>query len=313
MLLIKKLFLNNFIYKLVLFCLVIISFTGCKKDRLIPNNDAPYYGEVPTLLLENYVNRIYIDLLGREPLDEEMIRDVLFLRNNDVTLESRDSLIFKLQSDTSYIEGDSSYKKAYYYRLYEMIKVRLIEGVSNSYIDGENANWYQLYLNDSLGGNMIDANKRLLEYNKLNDVIASEDKYMNGQITIDEMHRRMIYNSVYDNINMNTFNYINAVFDNLLFRYPTNYEFNECFYMINDNSTQLLMGSSGNSKYDMGVIVCSSDEFIEGLVNWSYITLLGRFANAEERDRLLNQFKIDSDYQKLQRIIMSSDEYAHFD
>ena len=73
------------------------------------------------------------------------------------------------------------------------------------------------------------------------------------------------------------------------------------------------MGSSGNSKYDMGVIVCSSDEFIEGLVNWSYITLLGRFANAEERDRLLNQFKIDSDYQKLQRIIMSSDEYAHFD
>ena len=313
MLLIKKLFLNNSIYKLVLFFLVIISFAGCKKDKLIPNNDAPYYGEVPTLLLENYVNRIYIDLLGREPLDEEMIRDVLFLRNNDVTLESRDSLIFKLQSDTSYIEGDSSYKKAYYYRLYEMIKVRLIEGVSNSYIDGENANWYQLYLNDSLGGNMIDANKRLLEYNKLNDVIASEDKYMNGQITIDEMHRRMIYNSVYDNINMNTFNYINAVFDNLLFRYPTNYEFNECFYMINDNSTQLLMGSSGNSKYDMGVIVCSSDEFIEGLVNWSYITLLGRFANAEERDRLLNQFKIDSDYQKLQRVIMSGDEYAHFD
>ena len=313
MLLIKKSFLNSSIYKLVLCCLVIISFAGCKKDRLIPNNDAPYYGEVPTLLLENYVNRIYIDLLGREPLDEEMIRDVLFLRNNDVTLESRDSLIFKLQSDTSYIEGDSSYKKAYYYRLYEMIKVRLIEGVSNSYIDGENANWYQLYLNDSLGGNMIDANKRLLEYNKLNDVIASEDKYMNGQITIDEMHRRMIYNSVYDNINMNTFNYINAVFDNLLFRYPTNYEFNECFYMINDNSTQLLMGSSGNSKYDMGVIVCSSDEFIEGLVNWSYITLLGRLANAEERDGLLNQFKIDSDYQKLQRIIMSNDEYAHFD
>ena len=30
-----------------------------------------------------------------------------------------------------------------------MIKVRLIEGASNAYINNENGNWYQLYLNDS--------------------------------------------------------------------------------------------------------------------------------------------------------------------
>ena len=64
-------------------------------------------------------------------------------------------------------------------------------------------------------------------------LIAETSEYYNGmQLKLSEMHRRMIYNSVYDKINMNTFNYINAAFDNLLFRYPTQYEFNEVYLMI---------------------------------------------------------------------------------
>ena len=136
---------------------------------------------------------------------------------------------------------------------------------------------------------------------------------MNGNISVNELHRRMVYNSIYDDINMNTFNYINAVFDNLLFRYPTTYEFNQCQLMIDDNSTQILMGRSGNNKLDVSTIICDSDEFYEGLVNWSYITFLGRQASAQERDILMNDLVINNDYQKIQRIIMSSDEYAHFD
>ena len=106
---------------------VAITIIACKKDAvIIPNNNAPIYSEIPTILLENYVNRLYIDLIGREPLDDEMSSDVEFLRNNDVTLESRDSLIYKLQFDTNFVTGDSSYKQAYFHRLYEMVKVRLI-------------------------------------------------------------------------------------------------------------------------------------------------------------------------------------------
>ena len=96
----------------------LIGLLSCKKDiEIINDNDAPYYGEIPTLLLENYVNRLYIDLLGREPLDTEMENYVQFLRDEDITLESRGDLIVKLQSDTSFIEGDSSYKFAYYHKL----------------------------------------------------------------------------------------------------------------------------------------------------------------------------------------------------
>ena len=292
----------------------IISLFSCEKNQdVITNNNAPYYGEISTLLIENYVNRCYIDLLGRDPLDDEMIKDVQFLRDNEVTIESREELLYKLQFDTTYIEGDSSYNHAYFHRFYELVKVRLIEGASNSYIHSQNANWWFEYEKDSLAGNMINAYKRLLEYNKLNNILKSENQYKNGIISISELHRRMVYNSIYDDINMNTFNYINAIFDNLLFRYPTNYEFNECKLMIDDNSTQVLMGSSGNCKYDVTTIICDSDEFYEGLVNWAYITFLGREANAQERDKLMNDLISFNDYQKIQRIILSSDEYAHFD
>lgn len=301
--------------KNIVYILVVLFFaSACKKeDNIIPNNNVPYYGEIPTLLLENYVNRCYIDLLGREPLDDEMILDVQFLRDNEVTIESRDSLLYKLQFATTYIEGDSSYNKAYFHRFYNLVKVRLIEGASNSYISSENANWLFEYQKDSIAGNMINAYKRLLEYNKLNDILKSENQYRNGVISVVELHRRMIYNSIYDNINMNTFNYINAVFDNLLFRYPTNFEFNECMLMIDDNSTQILMGLSGNCKLDVASIICNSDEFYEGLINWTYITFLGREATTQERDQLMNDLIINSDYQKIQRIILSSDEYAHFE
>ena len=148
--------------------------------------------------------------------------------------------------------------------------------------------------------------KRLLEYNKLNDILKSEKQYRNGVISVSEYHRRMVYNSIYDDINMNTFNYINAIFDNLLFRYPTSYEFNECKLMIDDNSTQILMGSSGNCKYDVTTIICNSDEFYEGLVNWSYITFLGREPNVQERDELMNNLITYNDYQRIQRIILVS-------
>ena len=296
-------------------CLIIIvlCISSCKKDaEIISNNDVPYYAEIPTILLENYVNRIYIDLLGREPLDNEMTDDVQYLRDSDVTLESRDSLLYKLQFDTTYIEGDSSYKFAYFHRMYEMIKVRLIEGASNDYISQDLSNWWYFYVNDSLNGDLLSANKKLLEYNILKSVLDSELQYYNNEIEINEMHRSMIYNSVYDKINMNTFNFINAAFDNLLFRYPTQYEFDELYLMIEDNTAQIVLGASGNNKEAFTHIICNTREFYEGVITWAYGTLLARHPRSEETDILMQKFYYDYDFQWVQRQIMQSDEYAHF-
>ena len=296
------------------YIVILLVVIACKKEaELIPNNDAPYYGDIPTVLLENYVNRVYIDLLGREPLDDEMNNDVQFLRDSDVSIESRNSLIHNLQFDTTYVPGDSSYKFAYFHRMYDMLKVRLLEGASNSYISQDLNNHYLNYLNDSLAGNILEANKKLLSYNILNDVLLSELEYYNGSIDISEMHRRMIYNSVYDQINMNTFNFINAAFDNLLFRYPTAYEFEQVYLMIEDNTAQIVFGQSANNKEGFTHLICNTKEFYEGVIHWAYVTLLARVPTTEETDVLMQNFYFDHDFQYVQRQIMQTDEYAHFD
>ena len=292
---------------------VAITITACKKDVvIIPNNNAPIYSEIPTILLENYVNRLYIDLIGREPLDDEMSSDVQFLRNNDVTLESRDSLIYKLQFDTNFIAGDSSYKQAYFHRLYEMVKVRLIEGVSNGHIQTVMNTRYNRYVNDSLGGNMISAHENLIKYYRFKDIINSETELYNNLIDIKEMHRRMINNPIYDNINMNTFNFVNAAFDNLLFRFPTQYEFNNSYAMIEDEQPYTVLGSSGTNKEDFINIICNTREFYEGIIHWTYLTLIARVPTTTETDFLMNDFYISCDFHKLQRYVMKTDEYAHF-
>ena len=302
--------MNKYVFYIIF---VAITITSCKKDVvIIPNNNAPIYSEIPTILLENYVNRLYIDLIGREPLDDEMSSDVQFLRDNDVSFQSRDSLIFKLQFDTVFITGDSSYKIAYFHRIYEMVKVRLIEGVSNSHIQTVMNTRYNRYVNDSLGGNMISAHENLMKYYRFKDVISSESAYYNSLINIKEMHRRMINNPIYDNINMNTFNFVNAAFDNLLFRFPTQYEFNNSYAMIEDEQPYSVLGSSGTNKEDFINIICNTREFYEGIIHWTYLTLLARVPTTTETDYLMNDFYISCDFLKLQRYVMQTDEYAHF-
>jgi hypothetical protein len=122
----------------------------------------------------------------------------------------------------------------------------------------------------------------------------------------------MIFNPVYDNINMNTFNFVNAAFDNLLFRYPTQYEFDQVYTMIDDNTAQIVLGSSGNNKEDFTYIISETREFYQGMIIWTYNTLLARNPSSIEVDLLMNDFYFSHDYQWLQRQIMKTDEYAHF-
>jgi hypothetical protein len=241
-----------------------------------------------------------------------MLIDVQYLRDNDVSIESRDSLIYKLQFDTLYIEGDESYKLAYFHRIYDMVKVRLIEGASNGDISFYMSNHYADYEVDSVAGNLIEAQKHLLKYYRLSAIIDSELDYYNNIIDIKEMHKRMIYNSIYDQINMNTFNFVNAAFDNLLFRYPTQNEFNNSYFMIEDNQPFTIFGYSGSNKLDFTNLICDSREFYEGIIQWTYLTMLARIPTSIERDFLMNDFYITTDFQKLQRFIMTTDEYAHF-
>jgi hypothetical protein len=297
-----------------IFSTIIIVATGCKKDpELVPDNNAPYYSEVSDLLIENYIQRVYIDQIGREPFNSEMASERMMLKASDLSFEAREAMILKLQTNTDFIEGDISYKHAYYNRLYEQGKARFMEAASNAEIQEVMGPIASGILPDSLNGNWEGVAERYFQLAKLQAVLDSEQDYFNGEIEFANMCAFMVYNAVYDEINMNTFNFVNATFDNLFFRYPTNDEFYAGFNMIEYNQPASLLGKSGQNKDEFITILVESRAFYEGLIVWSYQILLAREPSTAETNQLMIDLWLDHDLQKVQRAIMITDEYAHFE
>lgn len=292
---------------------------GCKKDKsiLFEDNDVPYYDGIPKVKVQNYINRIFIDLIGREPFDAEMLAEENALRAADFSEESRITLISKLQTNKDYISGDSSYWHAYYNRFYELCKARTIQAAA----DGEltKAAGLSLYAakQDSLAGDSIGmmAKKEVAE--QCYRVVRSQIEYREGLIEINEVFGRMINNRVYDNIvcagyRFNAFNILNYTFDHMFFRFPIQEEFDAGYQMCQFEKVAVLFGKSGQNRGDYTNILVNSQEFYEGVVRWLYINLMAREPTATELSRHMLHFFNDHNVQQVQIDIMKTDEYANF-
>ena len=292
--------------------LLLLFLVSCKKEtEIVPDNRPPDYDGIATVITENYVNRLFIDLLGREALDVEMATEVQALESTGLSQASREALVNKLMTSTVYLEDDSSYKNKYYIRQIELYRSRCLEGVSDEFIDGAIGTAQQNALADSLAGNTAGANASNLELQRLLALKRARWEYRDGLIGIDEVMRRMVFNSIYDQINMNSFNFINATFDNLLLRYPTDAEFNAAYTMVDGNAAAVLFTQSGQNKSDYTHIITTTPEFYEGMVRWSYRTFLGREPSTFETYTAMADFQSDHDLQKVQRRILTTDEYAN--
>ena len=292
---------------------IALLLSACKKDPdLVPDNDAPYYSEVSDLLIENYINRVYIDQIGREPFDAEMNSERTTLKAANLSFEAREAMILNLQTNTDFIAGDGSYKQAYYNRLYDQGKARFMEAASNAEIGEVMGPIAGGIASDSINGNWEGVEERYSLLNKLQAVLDSEEKYMNAEIEISDMFSAMVNNALYDEINMNTFNFVNASFDNMFFRFPTEQEFFAGYNMVEFNQPASLLGASGQNKDEYVRILADSREFYEGLIVWSYQLLLAREPSTAETNTLMINLFVDHDLQKAQRAIMITDEYAHF-
>lgn len=293
--------------------LVSLLFVACKPDEsLVPNNTAPYYAGIPTVKVENYVNRLYIDLIGREPLDVEMTRDVAFLRSKTLSMESRDSLINMLMFDVTPLPGDSSYKTAYYRRLYEIFKFRTLEGASDGAIYEEMGPIQFGITLDSLNGDSVAMQIKKAELQKYKNVLSIPILYRDNAVTINDVYARLLNNGIYDFINMNSFNFVRASFQDLYNRFPTEAEFTAAFTMVENNQAQILFGKPGQNKGDLITILTNTPEFYEGMIRWAYRTYLAREAATAEVNTLIFDFVATKNFQNVQRQILKTDEYANF-
>jgi hypothetical protein len=290
---------------------------GCKKDEkeevTFTGNNIPYYDEVPRLLIENYVNRVFIDLIGREPTDIEMTTEADALRAANASESSRITLVQKIMFNTDPIPSEGSYREAYIRKFYEDQKGRYLEGSSEGNILDEYYTWRAIAINDSLNGNWLQYELVMIEANKMLDVFNSRLQLTNDEIVFEEMCRRMMFNSIYDDINMNTFNFINATFDDSFSRFPTLAEYEAVEDAIEFNGSGALFGLAVSSKPSYLDVLVASDEFDEGFIRWAFSAYLSREATSSEVYIMAPLYADGSNFSLIQQKILTSDEYAGFE
>ena len=298
---------------IILIACALVAFWSCKKeDKFISGNTAPDYYGVPTIKVKNYINRLFIDLAGREPLNTEMDSLVILLESNNLNFSTRESIIETLQTDTTPQSNGDNFKQLFYLNIYGLQKARFIEGVPDAGISQLKGNAETGAYNDSLAQNVLGYNWQKQQAKIYGDILTSDTALRNGSITFNEMCRRMCYNGVYDQINMNSFNYVNAVFDNNLYRFPTSSEFTSSYNMVESDLADIVLGQPGASKYDFSKIITDSKEFNNGTVTWIYRSFLSRFPNTSELYNYSLYYETNKDITFIIREVMKTDEYANF-
>jgi len=294
--------------------LLLVCLSACEKNSnvLIPDNRQPDYSGIPTIKVENYINRLFIDLLGREATDTERIHSLLALRNANLSQQSRINLIRTLQHDSTYREGDSSYKHAYYERIYNLMKARFLEGADDGELRQNLGNAQFAETVARLNGDSVAvfaAKDQILRYE---NVLKSRRNYRLGQITFGEMCSFMMNNGIYDIINMNSFNFINASYDDLFNRLPTKNEFDAAYEVIEFNRPANILGRICTNKIGYCKALTESNEFYEAQVRWAFYTLLQREPTVAELSGILPSYRSSGNLQQVQLEILKSDEYAQF-
>ena len=285
-------------------------FTACTEKETINNtehtnviiddNVPPPYNEVTTVQIQNYINKLYIDLIGREPLQQELADDTNLLKNNNLSLESRMQLLNQLMSNP-----------LYYDRFFDVYSAAYLNGIDELTILGKIYEYNLLKEQAEQLGNYALAQLLQIEMNKLNDLLTVRNDYESGEITVNEFMQRFIYNYFYDEINMGSENYVLSCFENFLKRFPTESERLSGIVMVDGFSAQLLL-SDGSSKKDFTEIITTTPGFYEGLAIDIYQQLLARNPNSEEMNDATLLLSEDPDYQAIQQIVMVGAEYAGF-
>ena len=307
--------LNNRIMTMIwgiIFSSIIFSCTESENID-INNNKLPKYKSISTLRIENYVQRMFIDLLGRESTNQERDSFTAQLKRADLHDSCRTRLVRTLLFDTTYHVGDSSYRHAFAQRIYDISKARFLEGASDPSIAQFVGNLDFAIAVARLEG---DSTRVYLYYDyrkKYFDVLNSRILFRKNLIDYRQMTASMINNSIYDGINMNSFNFVNAAFDNVLSRKPTGDEFSRSFDIIEKNLSRSLFGRWATNKNEFCQVLTESDAFHEGQIRWFYYVMVQREPTTAEVSKLFFPFIKNHRIEEILETILITDEYAQFE
>ena len=273
----------------------VLIISSCNKieDVIVGDNTLPPDNTIENTTIETYINKLYISTIGREPIESEFTTDFSILRDADISQESREIVIDGILNKDEYTGN-----------LFKLECEHLLLGLDTADI---NLNIYVLTgLRDMAQGLELlyfeDALERML---KLQEVLPGLG---DGTISNMEMHKRMVNNNMYDEINMGTENFVISMFQSFFGRYPTTSELENGKLMVNDNNASVFF-IPGNGKEDFINIFIESDEYYTGQTNILFNRYLFRDPTSEESINYSLDYINSQNYKLLQRRILSTNEF----
>lgn len=282
---------------LFLLLMVAVAISGCKKDEiLIPDNQAPPDSTISTLIIENYVTKCYISLLGREPSSSEESNAVSILSNGNLNQASRQEMLDLIVANEGYSQ-----------KIIEYNAIKLLNSAFDTTEIQTQIYVYTLLLSDPQYAPFYDLINEIID--DFETLLSTPQELANGTIGVKEMHRRMVSNDIYDQINMGSFNFVLSMFNNFLFRDPTSEEHDAGITML-DGFVAVVFFETGNSKDEFIDIFLSSDDYYEGQVRDLYLRYLFREPTSEEQGYHSARYFNSDDFDQLQKDILSLDEFV---
>lgn len=280
----------------ILFLSVFFLITSCQKDEIIvPDNTAPPDGTVSQLVIETYINKCYISLLGRKPTAQEETAAKATLLD-DLSVANRKAVLAPVLASTEYRE-----------KTFDTETIRLL---TLPYDPAEVQLWIDIYtdlLDDPLYAGF--QNLLLAEIERMETLQALPQQVAEGSVTRAQMHRTLIDNFFYDQLNMGSFNFVVSMYNHFLFRDPTDAETDAGIVMV-DGFTSVAFYQNGDSKEDFINHFFASDDYHEGVVREVFLRHLFREPTTEEMNYHTVRYLNSGSFEELLKDVLSLDEYV---
>ncbi len=276
--------------------LAVIFIAGCTKQETehVPGNTAPPNYTISNTIIENYVNKVYITVLGREPDAAEYSFSYNLLRDSNVSEASRFRFLDSVFADTGYLTN-----------IYTKANVDLLNNMDTADITTQ-IYLYNLFLTDTQY--QFAWTELQNEIDRMELLKHAPSELVAGSINVVELHKRMVNNYFYDQLNMGALNYVVSVFQHFLQRTPTTFESDQSVAMVNGTSGTLFL-QSGLSKNDFINIFFSSSDYYEGQVRNVYNRYLFREPTSVEMTTGTETYQTSGSYSQLQKNILATNEY----
>lgn len=276
---------------------------SCRKENVYPNNPIPPNNTISTLTVEQYINRCFVDMLGRGATEEELNTFVATLESDNFSVASRKSFIAHLQST-------DGLQQQYHNKVYLDMKARYLDGINEDEIQQEANFWFYQAAQVNLLGDALAYDVLMGEYTKIFTIKNLPTSWESASIDYAACAKSMMFNSLYDDLNMGTFNFVYASFDQNFYRHPTNEEYNLLYAPIEYNGPGMFFQQNVFNKSQMLDVMINSTEFKEGLVRWFYRSYFIRDPNPEEVIEGIDYWSSQNDFNLFLQKILSDDEYA---